>query len=176
MKRLYVVLVVMVVLGLVVAGGGRLLVAQESQTNVQPTVSVWPAVAKLHSSTSVVILGAGFEPGQELYVLLQPAGMSPSNIQDSLNPGIVTDEGGGFATLFTIDGYDKVSAEGVYSIIVTDTNYQTLAITALGLADPDGRSQLGIYPEGKPDYAKNPKDPRPLPWCAPFFEYPKRPK
>ncbi len=67
MKKLFVILVAVAVLATLVTGGGILLAAEESQTDA--TVVVWPAVAKLHSKTPLVIMGSGFEPGQELLPL-----------------------------------------------------------------------------------------------------------
>ena len=174
MKRLLVVLVAVVVLATLVTGGGILLAAEESQADA--TVVVWPAVVKLHSDTPMVIMGSGFEPGQELYLLLQHANGSTSNIVDGLAPMPVADDGGNFGTLFLFDRLERISAEGVFSLTVTDVNYNTLAIVPIGIADPAGRSRVGIYPRGEPDYAETPDDPRPLPWCAPFFEYPERPE
>ena len=176
MKRLLVVLVAVVVLATLVTGGGILLAAEESQTDAGATVVVWPAVAKLHSNTPLVIMGSGFDPGQEVYVLLQHANGSTSNIVDGLDPMPVADEGGNFGTLFVFGRLERISAEGVFSLTVTDVNYNTLAIVPIGIADPTGRSRVGIYPRGEPDYAETPDDPRPLPWCAPFFEYPERPE
>ena len=176
MKRLLVVLVAVVVLATLVTGGGILLAAEESQTDAGATVVVWPAVVTLHSDTPVVIMGSGFEPGQELYVTMQHADGSTSNIVDGLDPMPVADEGGNFGTLFLFDRLERISGEGVFAITVYDTSYNTLAIVPIGIADPKGRSRVGIYPRGAPDYAETPDDPRPLPWCAPFFEYPERPE
>ena len=174
MKRLLVVLVAVVVLATLVTGGGVLLAAEESQTDA--TVVVWPAVAMLDSDTPLVIMGSGFEPGQELYVTMQHANGSTSNIVDGLDPMPVADEGGNFGTLFVFGRLERISAEGVFSLTVTDVNYNTLAIVPIGIADPTGRSRVGIYPRCEPDYAETPDDPRPLPWCAPFFEYPEKPE
>jgi hypothetical protein len=124
----------------------------------------------------MVIMGSGFEPGTELYVVMDSTNGPPSNIADFMDPAPVVDETGSFIGLFLFGRYERVSAEGVYSIAVTDTSYNTLAVTPLGIADPDGRSRLGIYPRKAPDYEKNPDDIRPAEWCAPFFEYPERPE
>ena len=174
MKRLLVVLVAVVVLATLVTGGGILLAAEENQTNA--TVVVWPAVVILDEETPVVIMGSGFEPGQELFISLQHIDGTKSNIVDGCDPMPFADEGGNFATLFLFDRLERISAEGVFAITVYDTSYNTLAIVPIGIADPDGRSRVGIYPRGEPDYGETPDDPRPLPWCAPFFEYPERPE
>ncbi len=182
MKRLLVVLVAVVVLATLVTGGGILLAAEEGQTGAGPTVVVYPAVVMLHKSTPLVIMGSGFEPGQEVNVTMQHADGSTSNINDySVPEPPIVDEGGNFATLFVFDRIERISGEGVFTITVYDTSYNPLAITPVGIADPEGRGRFrGMnnppYPRGEPDYENNPDDPRPLPWCAPFFEYPERPE
>ena len=184
MKKLGVFLVLAVViaaLALVGGGSGLSVGAQGTETAVQPTVTVWPPVVKLHSSTNVVIMGSGFKPGQELAILLPAADQNISSILDNVDPkpapgqGLLVDERGTIACLFTIGRLERLEAEGIFSIAITDLDYKILASAPIGFADPDGRSRVGIYPRGKPDYEKNPDDPRPLPWCEPFFEYPERP-
>ncbi len=146
------------------------------ESNPAPTVTVRPTVVELHSKTQLVILGVGFEPGQELAVLLQHADGTVSDITFAVDPETVADEKGNFATLFTVDRFERIMAEGVFAFIVTDLNYNALATAPIGFADPAGRSRVGIYPRKAPNYEKNPDDPRPLPWTAPFFEYPERPE
>lgn len=182
MKKL-VILVLLVVLALGLVGGGSTLIlgAQATETNIEPTVTVWPPVVELYSKTNVVILGSGFEPGQELYFLLRAADGTTSNIIDYLKPlpdpgnGVPIDERGNFACLFTLGRLERLESEGVYSFVVTDLNFKTLTTAPIGFADPRGRSRAGLYPRGAPDYEKNPDDLRPLPWCEPFFDYPERP-
>ena len=182
MKRLIIIVVSLVVL-LTLAGGGTGLIlgAQTTDTDVQPTVTVWPPVVELNAKTSLVILGSGFEPGQELYILLRAAGGTTSNLVDWVKPtpdpgnGVAVDEWGNFASVLTLSRLERLQSEGVYSFIFTDMNFKTLTTAPVGFADPDGKSRAGLYSRGAPDYEKNPDDMRPLPWCEPFFEYPERP-
>ena len=174
--------ILLVLLVAVWQGSGILLGARASQhTGPAPTVVVWPAMVKLHSGTNVVIMGSGFEAGQEMYVLLPSGDGSVTNVIESLKPapdtggGIMADDRGNFAYLFTFGRLERIGLEGVVDITITDLSYNTLASTSVAVADPDGRSRLGIYPRKAPDYAKNPDDIRPAPWAAPFFEYPERP-
>ena len=176
-----IVVALIAMLGFVIQGSGMLTSAKANETGIQPTAAVWPPVAKLHSKTSLVIMGSGFEPGQEMYVLLPAGNGSVSNIVDALKPapeagrGITADGRGNFAYLFTFGRLERVGVEGVVDITITDTDYNTLTTTPVGIADPDGRSRLGVYPRKAPDYVKNPDDIRPAEWAAPFFEYPERP-
>ena len=199
MKRLLIILVVVVALATLVTGsylvgvgekGGTLVAAQESQSELWPavpavpTLTIWPPVAELHEDTLLVLLGSGFEPGKELVVILQSLDGSVSNAvyllsADSEGEGrgpLYADERGNFAVLFPVDRFERTQIEGVYAIFVTDTSYNALASAPIGFADPQGRSRVGIYPEGSvPDYS-DPNDPRPLEWTEPFFDYPERPE
>ncbi len=148
---------------------------------VQPTVVLSTPLVELNTKTSLVVMGSGFEPNVGLNVLLRDATGATSLISDALTPkpkidaSIETDKFGQFASLFSIGAFETVETEGVYSLTIVDTNYNVLATTPIGFADPNGRSGTAEYPKGAPDYVKNPKDPRPLPWTAPFFKYPAKP-
>ena len=129
-------------------------------------------------------MGSGYEPGQELYVLLQlaggtglGAGASEGSIGDyALDSLPFADERGNFASLFTVDRLERVTAEGVWRLTVTDVDRNVLAVTSIGFADPEGNSRVGIYPEGeRPDYS-DPDETRPAPWLYPFFDYPEMPE
>ncbi len=182
-----VVVVVTVILGLAIPGSGMLPFAHADENTIQPapTVVVWPPVVKIHSKTDMAIMGSGFEPGQELYIVIPDMDGSTTNIVDVIEPapegmGIMVDERGNFAVLWTIGRLERSTAEGVADLVVTDLSYNALASTPVGFADPAGRCRFRgwvppAYPRGAPDYAENPDDPRPLPWLEPFFEYPERP-
>ena len=182
-----VVVVVTVILGLAIPGSGMLPFAHADEDIIQPapTVVVWPPVVKIHSKTDMAIMGSGFEPGQELYIVIPDMDGSTTNIVDVIEPapegmGIMVDERGNFAVLWTMGRLERGTPEGVADIVVTDLSYNALASAPVGFADPDGRcrfrgAETPAYPRGAPDYAENPDDPRPLPWLEPFFEYPERP-
>jgi hypothetical protein len=157
--------------------------AQEGERSIA-SVAVHPPVAELHTSTNLVVLGAAFRPEQEIRILLGDAFGNLSDITDWLNPGtaqagtvtLKTDKNGNFAGRFPMGAFERVGAEAAWGITVTDASYKALATTPLVLCDPRGRSQVNVYPQGAPDYVKNPKDPRPAPYCAASFKYPERPK
>ena len=162
--------------------------AQEEPERRAPSVSVYPTVAKLHSSTSLVVAATGFTPGEELRFLLEDA----HGVTSDISGWLVTHEGefedeqgtapaianaaGSFAGRFPMGRFERNGAEGAWGIIVMNADYsEVLASTPLVFCDPDGRSRVGIYKRGAPDYVKNPDDPRPERFCSELFEYPERP-
>ncbi len=172
---------VLLVVMLGVGGLGALNLTDSHDTGV-PSATVWPTVGELGSSSNYVMLGTGFEPGQEVRVLLQTTigrgSDEPviSDISEVLDPAPVADGTGNFAARFLMDRFERVTLEGTYGIAVTDNDYNILATAPVVFCDPNGRSRVGAYPRGAPDYAENPDDPRPAPFCAGIFEYPERPE
>ena len=147
-----------------------------------PSVSVWPGVGELHSGSSFAIMGTGFDPGQEVHLLLQTsigrgfAGTVVNDITGNVQPPIeAVDEAGNFAARFDMGRFERVLSEGIVGITVTDADFTPLASAPVAMCDPQGRSRVGVYSRGAPDYAANPDDPRPTTYCAGFFEYPERP-
>ena len=157
--------------------------ARGQDTDIAPSVIVWPGVGELHSGSSFAIMGAGFEPGQEVHVLLQTSigrgftGGVVNDITENVNPPIeMIDETGNFAASFDMGRFERVLAEGVIGLTFTDADFTPLASAPVAMCDPSGRSRVEAYPRGAPDYAANPDDPRPTTYCAGFFEYPERPE
>jgi hypothetical protein len=157
--------------------------ARGQDSDSAPSVSVWPGVGELHSGSSFAIMGTGFEPGQKVHVLLQTsigrgyAGTVINDITENVDPPIeAVDEAGNFAASFDMGRFERVMSEGIAGITVTDTDFNPLASAPVAMCDPQGRSRVGVYPRGAPDYEANPDDPRPTTYCAGFFEYPERPE
>ena len=157
-------------------------VRSEEQRSSVPAVAVFPAVAELHSSTALVLLGSGFEPGEEISLLLGDSLGVLTDLGASsalLDPPAVPDESGNFATKFQVGRLERVSAEQAWSIIILDAEGSAVLTTApFAFCDPQGRSRAGLYPRGAPDYEKNPDDIRPAPHCQgqAAFEYPEKPE
>jgi hypothetical protein len=158
----------------------------------KPSVTAFPAVAKLHSRTKLVFAGTGFAPGEEVRILLGDAYGNTSDVtgwlvtasgeveetgaDDAQGVSIVrADASGNFAGGFAMGRFERTQYEAPWGITVTDTDYNAIATTPLVFCDPDGRSRAGVYKRRAPDYEKNPDDPRPAPFCAGLFEYPERP-
>ena len=147
-----------------------------------PAIAVFPAVAELHSSTALVLLGSGFEPGEEVTVLLGDTLGVLTDLGSSsgfLDPPAVADESGNFASKFQVGRMERVSAEQAWGITVMDADAtEVLATAPMAFCDPRGRSRRAPYPRGAPDYEANPDDPRPAAHCQgrSEFEYPEKPE
>ena len=147
-----------------------------------PSVTVFPAVAELHTNTSMVLLGSGFEPGEALTILLGDVLGVQTDLGLSsglLNEPVVADDGGNFASKFQVGRMERVSAEQPWGITVMNEDAtEVLATAPLAFCDPQGRARKAPYPRGAPDYVENPDDPRPAAYCQgrPEFEYPERPE
>ena len=157
--------------------------AQGQDADSAPSVVVWPGVGELHSSSSFAIMGTGFDPGQEVHLLIQTSigrgftGVVVNDISENVQPPVVNaDEAGNFAASFDMGRFERVLSEGIVGVTVTDADYNPLASAPVAMCDPQGRSRVGAYPRGAPDYEANPDDPRPTTYCAGFFEYPERPE
>ena len=155
--------------------------AQEGDT--APSVSVWPGVGELHSSSSFAIMGTGFAPGEEVRLLIQTSigrgftSVVTNDISENVDPPVLAaDDAGNFAARFDMGRFERVMAEGIIGVTVADAHYAPMASAPVAMCDPAGRSRVGAYPRGAPDYAENPDDPRPSTYCAGFFEYPERPE
>ena len=108
------------------AGGGSL-----------ATVQVVSPIAKLHKDTDIVILGAGFEPGQEVRLIVITVDGIRSDIGTRLEPAPVANERGAWITVWDCNRFvrKKLLAEGVFPVIVTDDQYNTLAYAAVAFYD-----------------------------------------
>lgn len=176
-------------IGLLVVGialGGLIIgvnpVRSQSERTSVPNVAVYPAVAELHANTAMVLLGSGFEPGEQVTILLGDVLGVQTDLSSSegfLDPLPVADEGGNFASKFQVGRMERVSAEQAWSFTAMDADAtEVLATAPVAFCDPQGRSRKAPYPRGAPDYAENPDDPRPAPHCQgrAEFEYPEKPE
>lgn len=154
----------------------------ESERSSVPSVTVYPAVAELHAKTALVLLGSGFEPGEELTLLMGDTLGVLMDLGASagfLDPPAVADESGNFVSKFQVGRIERISAEQAWGIIVMDgAASEVLATAPMAFCDPQGRARRAPYPRGAPDYEKNPDDPRPAPYCKgrSEFEYPEKPE
>ncbi len=103
-----------------------------------PTVVVVDPILKLDKKTQVVIMGAGFEPGQEIHLLVTDVNGVRADVGATLDPEPVANEVGAWATAWTGAGRyisKKLIKEGVYTITVTDAEYNALASVAVAFYD-----------------------------------------
>ena len=146
--------------------------SQNDRTSI-PSVAVYPAVAQLHASTAVVLLGSGFEPGEEVTVLLGDTLGVLTDLGSSsgfLNPAVVADESGNFASKFQVGRMERVSSEQAWSITVMDADATEVLATApmafLRPPRPEPQSPLsqrGARLRGEP---RRPQACAPLPGSA----------
>jgi len=112
-----------------------------SMSEASPTVMVANPILELSSGTQVVIMGSGFEPGQELRLLVHTLNRG-NKMTDEIGwalteDPLVADELGAWITVFTPGRLisKKIITEGVYSITATDNEYTPLAYTAVAFYD-----------------------------------------
>ena len=117
--------------------------AQAGNGKPGPTVTVITPVVELSKTAKVVIMGSGFEPGQEIRLLITTFGETgaKANIGLYLDPEPVPNDIGNWATAFDCNRYvsKKLVTEAVYHITVTDAQYNAL-----------GRAPFAFYDAGKP--------------------------
>jgi len=114
-----------------------------SQTQLAPTLVVVNPV-KLEKDVKVVIIGAGFQPGQELFVLFKGHDGVLTNIGYALKPDPVPNSQGAWTATWTCgDHLREDIREGVYTLAVSTPDYRFLA-----------HAPVAFYkqqPEGKPE-------------------------
>ncbi len=146
MKRLKVTLIALGMCVLLLAGCAAPSVMPAEESKVAPTVVIEPSsIICLDSDSEVAILGSGFEPGQEIRVLIsslvgKTRPTTLSDIKEGLDPAlIVADEFGVWGTRWTVGRYSKsrVAKPEAYILQVTDTSYNVLATTPFGFYDPE---------------------------------------
>lgn len=105
-----------------------------------PTVVVVDPILKLDKKAQVVIMGAGFEPGQEIHLLVTDVNGVRADVGATLDPEPVANEVGAWATAWTGAGRyisKKLIKEGVYTITLTDAEYNALASVAVAFYDSE---------------------------------------
>jgi len=108
-----------------------------------PSVTVVNPIVKLETNAKVVILGSGFEPGQKIRLLLKTSGNINDMTDDALDPELVVNDDGAWATVLTCDRLTmkypvsmKYTLSNVVGAIeVTDNAYNTLAHAPVAFYD-----------------------------------------
>ena len=87
-----------------------------------PVLSVATPVVKMSKKSEVVIMGTGFKPGQELFILFTTVDGYPSDIGYALKPAPKADQTGSFVTTWSAGRYvsKKFITGGAYKIEVTN--------------------------------------------------------
>lgn len=104
------------------------------------------------SKTEVWIYGSGFEPGTEVYTLISDSNgvltditIPASKRKDgggTVYPLVANDEGA-WATSWRLGRFTRkgVGGEGIFSLLVMDTSFNTLATTPIALCNNQKRKQ-----------------------------------
>ena len=99
MKKLLVVLIAVVVIAGLVAGT-TIAAGSPDSSNPAPNVVVTTPVVALSSSATVTIMGSGYEPGQEVRLLVTSLDGAKADIGYALDPEPVANEVGAWATVW----------------------------------------------------------------------------
>ena len=123
---------------------------EAAKVKAAPCVTITPNVAKIDSKLQMVMMGSGFEPGQEIRLIVSSESMGPSTINGAFDvkdesmcdPLPVPDEAGNWITTWSLKSYIRVLAtatdnkgEGIYTLSVTDAHLNLLASAQFALAD-----------------------------------------
>ena len=94
-----------------------------------PIVTVATPMVKMNKKAKVVIMGAGFQPGQEIKLLFTTTDGSKGDIGYALKPAPVANTVGTWMTTWSCGRYvaKKLIKPGAYTITATDTEYNFLS-------------------------------------------------
>ena len=127
-KDIWVLIVAMVIWGISNGcTGPQKTVVEEGLT---PKVVASPAVIKLDKKATVTFLATGLPPGQEFNVITVTADGIKTDITSSLDPDPIANDQGAWISVWKDCGRfisRKLIKEGVYTITVTDGEYNPLA-------------------------------------------------
>jgi len=101
----------------------------ESALPLAPTVAMGTPMVPLDSKAEAVIMGAGFQPGQEVFLVITDANGILSDIEDTLKPLPKANAAGAWSTTWSCGRFvkKKLVTEGAFVITVTDPQYVPLA-------------------------------------------------
>jgi hypothetical protein len=105
-----------------------------------PVVTVGTPLVKMTESDKIILMGTGFQPGQEICLHLVTADGQQADITYALKPTPKADKTGTWATTWNASDYvkTKLVTGGAYKISVTDSDLRAIAQTPIFfLADQD---------------------------------------
>jgi hypothetical protein len=104
-----------------------------SAGDLAPMVTLGTPLVKMDKKATVVIMGSGFPPDQEIRILLVTAGKADSDLDGALKPDPKVDGTGNWASTWDAGMYigkDLLDA-GVSKLVVTDAEYNPVAHTPI---------------------------------------------
>ena len=135
------VLIAVILVAVLLVGGTTGIVGANPASESEPasTVMVATPIVTLEKEAVVVIMGSGFEPGQELCLLFTTMDGVRADVGQYLDPEPVANEIGAWATAWTPGRLitKKVIRVGVYTITVTDGEYNALATAPVAFYDAE---------------------------------------
>jgi hypothetical protein len=116
---------------------GSVIVYAEAKADATPASSpdltVYPPIANLNKSTTVAILGAGFEPNTEMNILFYDGFGSIGALSDT----VVSDDRGNFIVGWNLGRYTRrgILWQGVTSIMAADMDFNPIASSPIAFVD-----------------------------------------
>ena len=120
-------------LGSSALGTGECIAAED-----RPIITTATPIVKLDKKSKVIIMGTGFEPGQEPRMLIiTPDGME-TDIAGYMKPAPKADATGTWASTWSLSYYvrKKLVTAGACKITATDFDYNPIAHTAIFFQKP----------------------------------------
>lgn len=97
-----------------------------------PNVVITPSVAPYGMKTQILILGSGFEPGQEVLIMFDDRNGIPSIVEDAF----VANENGSWGFVWSLGRYSRgVIPADLNTIKVIDTDFNVLATAPIGFVN-----------------------------------------
>ena len=126
MRKLTLVLIVVLTLGLMACAANQ--VAPPAEPGPVPSVIAQPESVPLDKKGKITFIGSGFESGQAVRLLFKAADGITADIGYALKPEPVANERGAWSTVWSYGRFvsKKLIKEGVYAIVVTNTDYNIL--------------------------------------------------
>jgi len=136
MKRMTGSLIAVVfVAGLIGTAGFQLLTPVECRAGeLAPVIALGSTTVKLSKKAEVVIMGTGFQPGQEINLVFINGEGLKADIEHALKPIPKPDKTGSWKTTWSAGRFvdKKLVGEGAFRILVFDGDYNQLAHTVVG--------------------------------------------
>ena len=131
-KLLYALTTVVIMIGLVGLSPSLVMDTATAQaTSPGPKVAMGTPMVKMDKKAQAVIMGTGFQPGQEVSVLFTDVDGVQADIGYALKPEPKANKIGAWVTTWSCGRYvaKKLIKEGAYVITVTDSDYNVIDIT-----------------------------------------------
>jgi len=111
---------------LILAGYGSPVAA-----SADPEVTVQPTDVKLNKKSKVMIKGVGFEPNEQVHLVIHQEGLLPGDLTNLFNPPLVVDSNGNFSVEWTVGRWSRFKKLGEATISITDDEYKVRSAAKL---------------------------------------------